>query len=66
MSYKKLGFAFCARVTHEALGELIERFHKFSAPVFSESRRREIIAKVRSVEAEAAISNLTSLFVKET
>jgi len=45
--------------------ELIGKFDELSSQVFSKDRRAEIISRVRSVEAEEAISNLTSLVSKE-
>ena len=41
--------------------ELIQKFNRLSAPVFSEGRRAEIISRVRSLEAEPSISSLISL-----
>jgi 2-methylcitrate dehydratase PrpD len=41
--------------------ELIQKFNRLSAPVFSEGRRAEIISRVRSLETEPSISSLISL-----
>ncbi|GAJ20459.1 unnamed protein product, partial [marine sediment metagenome] len=41
--------------------ELVQKFDELSSPVLSEDRRNKTISRVRSLETEENISNLTSL-----
>ena len=40
---------------------LVEKFRYLTSPVYSDGKREEIISRVRSLEVEEDISNLTAL-----